>query len=108
MQKVKIKKSNASSDHPRKQATNVFLCTGVSRRKFSMNSIYRSDSFLEYDREGDEFQSCHYEIPSLRTLTPEALRASSQSPADASICLSISNQQSAIDNSSMPDLDLPQ
>ena len=39
MQKVRMKKSNASSDQPRKHATNVLRCTGVSLRKWPMNSI---------------------------------------------------------------------
>src|ERR1700678_2497895 len=38
-QKVRMKKSNASSDQPRKQAVNVFRCKGVSRRKWPRNSI---------------------------------------------------------------------
>src|SRR5580692_9932230 len=70
-----------------------------------MNSIYCSeycsDAFLEYGREGHDFQTCRYETPPLRALAPESLRASSQRPGDASICLSINNF-------SMPDLDLPQ
>ena len=32
-QKIRIKKSNASSDHPKKQAINVFRCNAVNSRK---------------------------------------------------------------------------
>jgi hypothetical protein len=38
-QKVRMKKSNASSDQPRKQAMKVFRCAGVSLRKWPMNSM---------------------------------------------------------------------
>jgi hypothetical protein len=34
-----MKKSNASKDHPKKQATKVLRCTGVSLRKWPKNSI---------------------------------------------------------------------
>src|SRR5258708_3133112 len=79
-QKVRIKKSNASSDQPRKQAINVFICTGVSMRKWPMNSM---------------------ESPTQNSVRPESL-------ADASICFrsAIKNQQSSI--LSMPELDSPQ
>ena len=70
-QKVRMKKSKASSDQPRKQAMNVFRCTGVSLRKWPINSI---------------------EIPPRNSVRLK-------SPADASICFSISNQKSAIGNS---------
>src|SRR5271155_2457630 len=41
-QKIKMKKSNASSDQPRKQATNVFRWTAVSRRNLSRSSVCSS------------------------------------------------------------------
>jgi hypothetical protein len=36
---MRIKKSKASSDQPRKQAMNVFRCTEDSLRKWPRNSI---------------------------------------------------------------------
>ena len=38
-QNTRIKKSNASSDQPRKHATKVFRCVAFSRRKCAMNSM---------------------------------------------------------------------
>ena len=38
-QKTRMKKSKASSDQPRKQATKVFRCVVFSRRKCAMNSM---------------------------------------------------------------------
>jgi hypothetical protein len=41
-QKIRMKKSNASSDQPRKQAMNVLRWTGVRRRKCPRNSMWYS------------------------------------------------------------------
>jgi hypothetical protein len=41
-QKVRMKKSKASSDHPRRQAINVLRCATVRRRKCPRNSMVRS------------------------------------------------------------------
>src|ERR1700722_8272149 len=79
-QNVRIKKSNASSDHPKKQAINVFRWTGVSRRKWPTNSIAIPPFFW----------------------TPL------ESPANASIRVEISHQKSTIDTFPMAELDTSQ
>src|SRR6202166_985609 len=79
-QNVRIKKSNASSDQPKKQAINVFRCTGVSRRKWPTNSI----------------------------AIPPLFRTPLESPANASIWVEIGHQKSTVDTFPMPELDSPQ
>src|SRR5216683_7335654 len=46
-QKTRMKKSKASRAHPKKQAMNVFRCTGVSLRKWPRNPIFLGQARFE-------------------------------------------------------------